>query len=103
MRTTSSLLIAFFTIFTACGPVITQDPIQSPPHALTVRSPDSVELFTAGAPARAHVDVSVLHAENGDSASRIAKLRESAAAMGCDGLALANTDAGWAATCIVYK
>ncbi len=84
--------------------MIVQDPIQSPPHAMTARSPDQVELFTAGAPARAHVDVSVLHARYGvDNTERLAKLRDSAAAMGCDGLVLQNTDAGWTGTCIVYK
>ena len=101
MQIRNSLLIPFFMLAAACAPIVSQDAIQSPPHAIGPREPQTVELFTAGAPARAHVDVAVFHADLGDNSSRIAKMRESAAMMGCDGLVLQNTDAGWAGTCIV--
>ena len=90
----------------ACGVAISEDVVNPAPHPMQPRTPDQVEIFTAGAPARPHVDVAVYRAVvSGPTTNddRIAKLRETAAQRGCDGLVLANTDAGWAGTCIVYK
>ncbi len=103
MRIKHSLLVPFF-LLAACVGEVTMDPIQDAPHAMKQRDPDDVQLFTAGAPAREHVDVAVLHAPYGlTNDERIAQLHASAARMGCDGLVLQNSDAGWTGTCIVYR
>jgi hypothetical protein len=60
------------------------------------RSPAEVEIFTAGAPTRPHVDVAILEAEPGlserSTADLIARMRENAAANGCDGLVVTGVD-----------
>lgn len=120
MRTSHSALIPFF-ILAACGTAIQQTGINVPPHAMAARPPESVEVFTSGVPARAHVDVAMLQAQQQSSfsqdgtAAMIAELRVTAAAMGCDGLVITGpNDAvlsdragtvtlhGLTGTCIVY-
>ena len=57
---------------------------------------DSVELFTSGAPQRPHTDVAVMEAEPGlserSTGDLIARMRERAAEMGCDGLVVTGVD-----------
>jgi len=81
------------------------------------RPVESVELFTSGAPARPHTDVAVLEAEPGlserSTGELISRMREKAAAQGCDGLVVTGVDnqlirgAGErktiTGTCIVYQ
>lgn len=111
-----------------CGTSIQTTPINPAPRPLAPRPPASVELFTSGAPPRAHVDVAFLEAEESSSFSThrtpemLNKLRERGAQMGCDGIViggLSSRDPGvtdtetWLvsnpkgrkgiyATCIVY-
>jgi hypothetical protein len=84
------------------------------------RSPESVEVFATTAPTRPHVDVSFFEADERSNHARntgefIAKLREAAAARGCDALVLnsvsnvlelqgrySDNNKDVAATCIVY-
>jgi hypothetical protein len=104
MSIRASLLLAFLTVTGCVNPdTITTDMMNQPPHALFARTAESVEVFTAGVPARPRVDVAVLHvdAPSGRVDPTIL-LRLRAADMGCDGLVLAHLDTGLAGTCIVY-
>jgi hypothetical protein len=91
----------------------TVTPINGSPRPMTPRPVESVEIFSSGPPTRAHKDVSVLVARgNEGDDTRIAKLREEAAANGCDAVVLGNTsdtyvghgrsEGQFSATCIVY-
>ena len=77
---------------------------------------ESVELFTSGPPVRPHTDVAVLEAEPGlserSTGDLIGRMREKAAAQGCDGLVVTGVDTQVShregerktvtGTCIVY-
>ena len=77
--------------------------MNQPPHPLFKRTPESVEVFTAGAPTRPRVDVAVLRFGGGfPTTTPTVAMRQEAANMGCDGLVLAHLDTGLAGTCIVY-
>lgn len=101
-------LVAVAVIATACTSVsVSENTINAPPHPLSPRAPESVELFTAGPPPRPRVDIAVIRASVSglsiaDNDARIQEMRKRAAALGCDGLVLAGTDSGWVGTCIVY-
>jgi len=108
-----------------CGTSIQATMINSAPHAMRPRSLASVEIFSSGPPRRPYVDVAYLEAEQqssysfDDTADFLARLREQAARMGCDGVVIgsvthaadpvasvtANVNTsrkGLTATCIVY-
>lgn len=111
-----------------CGTSINATTINRAPHPMAARPPETVELFTSGAPARAHVDIALLEAEESSSFSldktpeMLTKLRERGAQMGCDAIVIggmSSRDPGLAdsetwlvnnpkgrkgiyATCIVY-
>ena len=109
-------------VLVGCGTTIQTTAINPAPRPLAARSPDTVELFTTGAPPRPHVDVALLEAEQDssysldDTAAMLAKLRERGAAMGCDALVFHGLSSyseeligdqvqsrkGVYATCIVY-
>ena len=112
----------------ACGTNIDYIPLNSPPHAMAPRAPESVELFTTSPPQRPYVEVGAIESQqqqmSTDSVEDIyAKMREAAAERGCDGLVIvASNDAtevngsmshgngyvssrtlkGYRATCIVW-
>ena len=73
-----------------CGTSIRETVINQPPRPMASRPPETVELFTSGAPARAHVDVAFLEAEEASSfstdgtADMLNKLRNRGAQRGCD-------------------
>jgi hypothetical protein len=83
-------------LFTGCAASVTATPVNAPPGQMIRRSPAQVEIFTAGAPTRPHVDVALLEAEPGlserSTADLVARLRENAAANGCDGLVITGVD-----------
>lgn len=83
------------------------------------RPPASVEIFSSGPPARAHVDIAYLEAKRATSVSfdamqeLFAQLRDEAARMGCDGVVIGGLTSSAdvnpnlsrraiMATCIVY-
>jgi len=84
-----SLLLAV-----GCGTSIHATTINPAPHLMSPRPPASVELYTSGPPARAHVDVAFLEAEEESSFSvagtpeMLAKLHERGAQMGCDAVVI---------------
>jgi hypothetical protein len=111
------LRLALLALLGACGTMIEQTPINPPPIPMAPRAASAVELFTSGAPARAHVDVALLLARpasafsDGTEADVIAELRQRAADLGCDGLVVTAIQdsarfkmphAEVTATCIVY-
>lgn len=83
--------------------------INHPPHALSRRLPDEVEVFSSGAPTRSHVDVALISVRDTvhpDMAHFVDVLRDTAGKMGCDAIALQPADihhVGLVATCIVYS
>jgi hypothetical protein len=111
-----------------CGTSIQTTPINPAPHPMMPRDPASVELFTSGAPQRAHVDYAFIEAEETSGLSThgtpemLRELREKGAQLGCDAVVIGGmssrdpgvTDAeawlvehpkgrkGVFATCIVY-
>lgn len=111
-----------------CGTSIQTTLINPAPHPMVARDPTTVELFTSGAPQRAHVDVAFIEAEETSGLSTdgtpemLSQLRERGAALGCDAVVIGGvssrdpgvTDAeawlvehpkgrkGLFATCIAY-
>lgn len=85
----ASLLAA---LAAACGTQLQTTQINAAPRPLAQRSPASVDLFASGPPARPHTDLAVIEAQPGvfedSTAELIARMREQAAALGCDGLVL---------------
>lgn len=114
-------LIAIVMLAAGCGTTLQETQINPAPHAMVARPASSVEVFSAGPPQRAHVDVALLEARQtsgmsgDDTADFIAKLRQQAAERGCDGIVLGavtnetvgggrdqDNRKGITATCIVY-
>jgi hypothetical protein len=111
-----------------CGTSIQTTPLNPAPRAMPPRHPASVELFSSGAPQRAHIDVALLEAEESSSFSihrtqeMLNKLREEGAKLGCDAVVIGGVSSrepgitdteswlvdnpknrkGVFATCIVY-
>lgn len=83
-----------FITLTACGTSITRTDLNPAPRPLAARPASSVEVFTSGAPARPHVDVALLEAEESSSWSTastgdmIGSLRARAASIGCDAVVI---------------
>jgi hypothetical protein len=85
---------ALFALLLAagCGTSIHATPLNPSPVQMAPRPGAAVELYTSGAPARPHVDVLLLEAEETSSfsmdktAEMLGKLRERAGAMGCDAI-----------------
>jgi hypothetical protein len=77
-----------------CGTAIHTSQLNAPPTPMRARAVATVELLTAGAPSRSHVNVALLEAVEGGSfafdATRemLGDLRAHAAAMGCDALVI---------------
>ena len=109
------LLLASF-LFAGCGAQISSTQVNQPPAPMFRRPVESVELFTSGPPTRPHTDVALLEAEPGfterSTGELIERLREKAAAQGCDGLVVTGVDTQLihgagdrktvTGTCIVY-
>lgn len=113
------------TPLAGCGTYATATPLNEPPHPMTPRAPETVEVFSSGPPPRAHADVALLEVEqydrfDGGTPKILAELRKKAAEMGCDAVVIgarserdgAQPGSGWDlldpgsrtlhATCILY-
>jgi hypothetical protein len=118
--------IVLVSLLGACGTSMQYVPLNAPPHPMTPRSPDSVEVFMGKQPDRQYVEVGTLESQQSsefstdDKAAIIGKMRADAAQRGCDGLLFVGTNdqtvvsgnngnvntatlAGYRATCIVYN
>ncbi len=88
-KTLLALLVA-----AGCGTSIHHTHLNPSPVVMTPRPAMAVELYTSGAPARPHVDVLLLEAEESSSfsmdktAEMLGKLRERAGALGCDAIVI---------------
>ena len=126
MRPILSSMLLSAALLAGCGTYADFTPINEPPHALRPRSARSVEVLASGAPARPHVDVAIVEVEQTHSFNAqgtglmIQRLRQQAAAIGCDAIVLggvtdhqgARPGSGWSlldpgstkrqATCVVY-
>jgi hypothetical protein len=118
MRVIGLLLLA------ACGTTIRTTDINPAPRPLAARSPESVEVFTSGPPARAYKDLALFEAQQDSEFSSdntrefIVEMRAEAARRGCDGLVIGGithetrgsmldshqttSQKGLTGTCIVY-
>jgi hypothetical protein len=89
------LLIAAATV--ACSPAIRYTPINASP-AMAPRSPETVDVFSSGPPARAHVDVALIEVEEPpsrlDTSALLDALRARAAEAGCDGVVVTGIAIG---------
>jgi hypothetical protein len=66
-------------------------PTQTPPHAMTARSPNEVDVFMGGPPKQDYVEVGFFEIEQDNSMSggtdvMVRKLREKAGSIGCEGI-----------------
>lgn len=109
------LLLLASVLFAGCAAQVSSTQVNQPPAPMFRRPAESVELFTSGAPQRPHTDVAVMEAEPGlserSTGELIGRMREKAAAMGCDGLVVTGVDTQLTrhderktvtGTCIVY-
>jgi hypothetical protein len=127
MRRTLWFAILCGSVFAGCGTFVDFTPLNESPRPLSPRALGSVEVFSSGAPTRPHVDVALVEAVQTHSLNEqgtglmVQRMREQAAAMGCDAIVLGGaTDhqgappgSGWdlldpgatkrQATCIVYE
>ena len=69
----------------ACAPTLTVSKLNTPPHALTRRSPDEVQVFSSQVPTNV-VDLYRIDVSGGDETKRMPAARERAASLGCEGL-----------------
>jgi hypothetical protein len=82
----------------ACGTTITAVPTNRPVHTMQPRDAMSVEMFTSGPPQRPYVEVAYLESQQESDFSVdgaptvLTKMREQAAAMGCDGLIIGGAN-----------
>ncbi len=82
----------------ACGTTISAVPTNHPVRPMTPRDPMSVEVVTTGVPPRPFVEVAYLEAQQQseyslDAAPEVmTKMRERAAALGCDALILGGAN-----------
>lgn len=88
MKRTATLLLLTLA---GCGHSIEYTAMNKSPHGMTRRAPDSVEVFMTQRPARPAVEVGYFEIEQqspaaGGTPEMIRKLREEAAAVGCDAL-----------------
>ena len=117
---------AWLVLVAACGTTLTAVPTNRPIRPMTPRDPMSVELITTGVPQRPFVEVAYLEAQQESEMSLdhapdvMNKMRQRAAAMGCDALILGggndavvgstfrgsggtNTLRGYRGTCIQWN
>jgi hypothetical protein len=106
-----SFTVACVLLLAACSSTrIGYVAVNQPPHPVSPRSPDSVEVFTDARPDRPFVDVATFDVEVmgiDRSPDALAKLRSRAADVGCEGLIISDSMAfahgKYTASCIVYS
>jgi hypothetical protein len=121
MRDPTLVLLAL-VLGSCSGTTIQFARTNQPPHALQPRAPETVEVFHAGPPQRAYVEIGVFEGQqmseySFDTRADIARdLQAAAAQTGCDALVFVgtndsisgggeysvNTRKGYRAVCIVY-
>lgn len=128
MKLTSALL-SLLVLVGGCGTAIKTTTLNASPRPMQPRPPETVELYTSGAPARGHVDVALIEAEEqsslsvADTGDMLRKLRAKGGQMGCDAVVVGGSSSrdpglrdaetwiaedpkgrrGFYATCIMYN
>jgi hypothetical protein len=101
-------LAAVLVLATGCGVSLSTTAINPAPRAAIARDPATVEVYTAGPPARPRVDVSMTWADLGGPTTdpfgdMLRELRKQAGALGCDALIVQRTSGReMVATCAMY-
>jgi hypothetical protein len=96
-------------VMAGCGTRIVETALNAPGRPMPAKTPAQVEVFTSGAPARAHTDVMLLEARPNwpqPMEDTIATLREEAAQRGCDGIVISGShevSSALEGSCIVYR
>lgn len=101
MRSTHRLLFLELIIAASavagCGTYVDYTPLDHPMEGNRARPPRTVEVYASGPPARPHADIAIIEAEQTHSfneqstALMIRRMREQAAALGCDAIVLGDT------------
>ena len=100
--------VVLVVLAAGCGVTLSTTIINPAPRATTERDPATVEVYTAGPPARPRVDVSMTWAELGGPSAdpfgdMLGDLRKQAGRLGCDALIVQRTTArAMVATCAMY-
>lgn len=82
-----------------CAPPGNMTPLNDPPHALTARRSEQVEMFMTARPTRAYVEVALIDGAH----LSMARVRECAAQLGCDALYVDMTSRRFQQSiCLVY-
>jgi hypothetical protein len=89
------VLAAGWVAVAGCGTTINYVPLNNSPRPMAPRPPQSVEMFTTGRPDRPFVEVAAIEAQQQpnsiDTVDVIyAKMRDTAARVGCDGLVIVS-------------
>ena len=126
MKPSISLLAVL--LIAGCGTAIKTTTLNPSPRPMQPRPPETVEIYTSGAPPRGHVDVALIEAEEqsslsvADTGDMLRKLRQKGGQMGCDAVVVGGSSSrdpglrdaetwiaedpkgrkGFYATCIVY-
>lgn len=88
-----SLVACAAALLTGCGTTVHYSPTNTPPRPLSVRTAESVHVFTTGGPARPYTEVGLIQVQEDLSGSAdmpeiLADMRAEAAERGCDGLVI---------------
>ena len=81
--------------FAGCGHSLEYTALNKSPHGMSRRAPETVEVFLTQQPTRPAVEVGYFEIEqqtatSGGTTEMVAKLREEAAALGCDALVISE-------------
>ena len=96
MRTNSLVLFALAVV--GCGTSVSYTQLNSPPHALSPRSPESVKLYLSAPPTEPFVEIGMIESQQqsgyslDDTQAIYDKMREEAGHRGCDGLVVVGTN-----------
>lgn len=112
-----ALPVVALVCFSACGPLVSSEPLNRPVRPMSSKDPSEVDLLTQP-PSRPFVEVAALSIQASDwdwsSGTLFQKLRREGGRMGCDGVVVVSRSdgseilrpsaprQGWLATCVQY-
>jgi hypothetical protein len=95
-----ALAVALFAA--ACGPRITVTQLNMPPHPMSPRPPETMQVFATHVPDGV-VDVYLIEATGGADDERMPAIGQRAAQLGCDGLAINNGVPNTTSTAVAFN
>lgn len=105
MSSSKLTLLVLLAFASGCAPAYVQyTPLAYPPKPVQPREANSVQMFTAGPPARKFVELGTMRATSSNSTYTMFRvMREDAGGRGCDALVVTQQNPqSTVATCIVY-